>query len=112
MESRALPPSLTGYRNASDPCNSADSSPVYILRLGASGRIPAGRLDRTLVSPGNQGGEERMRLQRGLQQACNLAATSLQPRGHSGVTLVVLRLGPVRGEPQIGRAHRSEERRV
>src|ERR1035437_5635688 len=99
MESRALPPSLTGYRNASDPGNSADFFPVYILSLGASGRVPAGRLDRTRVPPGNQGGEVRRRLQRGLQQACNLAATSLQPRGHSGVTPVVLRLGPVPCEP-------------
>ena len=98
-ESRALPPSLTGDRNASNPCNSADSSPVYILRPGASGRVPAGRLDRTRVPPGNQGGEERRRLQIGLQQACNLPATSLQPWRHSGVTLVVLCVGPVPGEP-------------
>src|ERR1035437_2599536 len=76
-------------------CNSADSSPVYVLRPGASGRVSTGRLDRTRVSPGNQGGEERRRLQRGLQQACNLLATSLQPRKHSGITPVVLCLGPV-----------------
>src|ERR1035437_6142631 len=86
-------------RNASNPCNAADYSPVYILRLGASGRVPAGRLDRTRVPPGNQGIQERRRLQRGLQQACNLPATSLQPRRHSGVTPVVLRLGPVPCKP-------------
>ena len=95
----ARPPSLTGYRNASNPCNSADFSSVYMLRLGASGRVPAGRLDRTCAPPGNQGGEERRRLQVGLQQACNLPATSLQPRRHSGVTPVVRPLGPVRGAP-------------
>ena len=96
----ARPPLLTGCRNASNPCNSAGSSPVYILRLGALGRVPAGRLDRTCAPPGNQGAEERRRLQRGLQQACNLPATSLQPRRHFGATPVVLRLGPVRGEPR------------
>src|ERR1035437_1417309 len=57
------------------------------------------REDRTRVPPENQGGEERRRLQRGLQQACNLPATSLQPRRRSGVIPVVLRLGPVPCEP-------------
>jgi hypothetical protein len=38
-------------------------------------------------------------LQIGLQQACNLPATSLQPRRHSGVTPVTVRLGPVPCEP-------------
>src|ERR1035437_964957 len=80
MESRVLPPSLTGYRNASNPCNSADSSPVYILRLGASGRVPAwavGPHPCPAREPGRRGEKEASkRLTTGLQLACNFFATA------------------------------------
>ena len=80
---------LKRRRRGWNPCNLAGPSAVHILDPGASGRFAAWRRDRGCARPGNRVGEGIKRLQRSLQQACNLPATCLQPLGHSSVTPVL-----------------------
>ena len=85
-------PTSRGDRSArSESCNLASFSAVYIFSRGVSGRLAAGRLERTRAALGNRAAEERGKLQISLQEACNMPATCLQLWKHSSVALVLLR---------------------
>jgi hypothetical protein len=75
------------------PCNLGAPSAVYITDLGALGRGAARRLDRAGTKVGNWAAERKRRLQTGLQQACNLPATSLHPLRDYGMATVLLPYG-------------------
>jgi hypothetical protein len=78
-------------RNPSYPCNLAYPPMVYIFDASASGRLVARQVDRIRAPLGNRAKEGGGKLQRRLQQACNMPATTLQLWRHSGVAKVLLR---------------------
>lgn len=88
-------PTSRGDRSArSESCNLASFSAVYIFSRGVSGRLAAGRLEGTGEAPGNRGTEEGGKLQRSLQEACNMPATCLQLWKRSSMALVLLLCWP------------------